>query len=68
MNEDVAFHSHIAKCSHNMVLKPLIPLIDTAVLMIANITRQELLFATNETHTNSLNVFWTEIPWGLGPP
>ena len=27
-----------------------IPLIDTAVLMIANITRQELLFATNETH------------------
>lgn len=50
MNEDMAFHSHIAKCSHNMVLKPLIPLIDTAVLMIANITRQELLFATNETH------------------
>ena len=55
MNEDMAFHSHIAKCSHNMVLKPLIPLIETAVLMIANITRQELLSATNETHDQIVN-------------
>lgn len=55
MNEDMAFHSHIAKCSHNMVLKPLIPLIETAVLTIANITRQELLSATNETHDQIVN-------------
>lgn len=55
MNEDMAFHSHIVKCSHNMVLKPLIPLIETAVLMIANITRQELLSATNETHDQIVN-------------
>ena len=39
LNEDVIFHSYIAKCSHNMVVEPLI-----------NITRKELLEATIETH------------------
>ena len=50
MNEDVIFHSYIAKCSHNMVVEPLIPIIDAAVILIANITRKELLEATIETH------------------
>lgn len=50
LNDDVIFHSYIAKCSHNMVVEPLIPIIDAAVILIANITRKELLEATIETH------------------
>ena len=55
LNEDVIFHSHIAKCSHNMVVKPLMPIIDAAVILIANITRKELLEATIETHDQVVN-------------
>ena len=55
LNEDVIFHSHIAKCSHNMVVKPLMPIIDAAVILIANITRKELLEATIVTHDQVVN-------------
>lgn len=50
LSEDVKFHSYIAKCSHNMVVEPLVPIIDAAVVYIANITRKALLEATIETH------------------
>ena len=50
LREDMNFHAQIAKCSHNMVVEPLVPLIDTAVISIANITREILLTATIETH------------------
>ncbi|MCQ2447781.1 MAG: FadR family transcriptional regulator [Oscillibacter sp.] len=52
---DVAFHSHIAKCSHNMVVEPLVPIIDAAVVLIANITRKALLKDTIETHEQIVN-------------
>nr|WP_312635525.1 FadR/GntR family transcriptional regulator [Oscillibacter sp.] len=55
LNEDVIFHSYIAKCSHNMVVAPLMPIIDAAVVLIANITRKELLEATIETHEQVVN-------------
>ncbi len=55
LNEDVLFHSQIAKCSHNMVVAPLMPIIDAAVILIANITRKELLEATIETHDQVVN-------------
>ena len=38
--EDMRFHWFLAKCSHNMVVEPLMPIIDAAVISIANITRR----------------------------
>ena len=48
--EDMRFHWYLAKCSHNMVVEPLMPIIDAAVISIANITRKELLTMTIDTH------------------
>ena len=53
--EDMRFHWYLAKCSHNMVVEPLMPIIDAAVISIANITRKELLNATVDTHLEILN-------------
>lgn len=55
LNEDMVFHSHIATCSHNMVIQQLVPIIDAAVISIANITRKVLLEATIETHEQIMN-------------
>ena len=55
LNEDMRFHWYLAKCSHNMVVEPLMPIIDAAVVSIANITRKELLTATIDTHQEILN-------------
>lgn len=55
LNADVAFHSFIAVCAHNMVVEQLIPIIDTAVIMFSNITHEKLLIPTIETHANILN-------------
>ena len=38
-----------------MVVEPLMPIIDAAVVSIANITRKELLTATVDTHQEILN-------------
>ncbi len=54
--EDMRFHWYLAKCSHNMVVEPLMPIIDAAVISIANITRKELLTMTIDTHKGR---FWT---------
>ena len=53
--EDMRFHSYLAMCSHNMVVEPLMPIIDAAVISIANITRKELLSMTIDTHLEILN-------------
>ena len=53
--EDMRFHWYLAKCSHNMVVEPLMPIIDAAVVSIANITRKELLTATVDTHQEILS-------------
>ena len=52
--EDMRFHWYLGKCSHNMVIESLMPIIDTAVISIANITRKELLNATIDTHQEIL--------------
>lgn len=54
LNADIMFHACIAKCSHNMVVEQLIPIIDTAVMMFSNITHEKLLLPTIETHTDIL--------------
>ena len=53
--EDMRFHWYLAKCSHNLVVEPLMPIIDAAVISIANITRKELLTATINTHQEILD-------------
>lgn len=64
LNEDMAFHAHIAACSHNMVLEPLIPIIDAAVISIANITRKALLKMTIETHDQIVRSILEQDPQG----
>lgn len=62
LSEDMNFHYYIAKCSHNMVVEPLMPIIDLAVISIANITRRELLNATIDTHREILNGILNQDP------
>lgn len=50
IDEDIAFHSCVAECSGNVVVKQLIPIIDTAVLMFVNVTHQRLTQETVRTH------------------
>lgn len=47
---DIAFHSAIATASHNIVIKELIPLIDTAVMTFVNVTHKKLFDETIITH------------------
>lgn len=62
--EDMALHAHIVVCSHNMVVKTLMPIIDAAVISIANITRQALLQATIDTHGRIVNAILARDPMG----
>ena len=50
IDEDIAFHTCIAECSGNIVVKQLIPIIDTAVLMFVNVTHRRLTKETIQTH------------------
>ena len=47
---DIAFHTAIAKASKNVVIKELIPIIDTAVMMFVNVTHKKLTDETITTH------------------
>lgn len=50
IEDDIAFHTHIAVCSKNQVVEQLIPIIDTAVMMFVNVTHKKLLEETILTH------------------
>ena len=50
IQKDVEFHSYIAKISGNMVVERLIPVINTSVVVFANITYRRLMNETIETH------------------
>ncbi len=50
IEDDIAFHTCIARCSKNKVVEQLIPIIDTAVLMFVNITHKKLTEETIMTH------------------
>lgn len=47
---DIAFHSLLAKCSKNVVMEQLIPIIDTAVMLFVNVTHKTLVEETIKTH------------------
>lgn len=48
--EDIKFHTCIAKCSKNAVVENLIPIIHSAVSVFANITHRKLKEETIRTH------------------
>jgi DNA-binding FadR family transcriptional regulator len=50
IEDDIAFHTCVAECSKNVVMKQLIPIIDTAVLMFVNVTHRKLTKETIMTH------------------
>lgn len=52
---DIEFHSFVAKCSKNLVVEQLIPIIDTAVLVFVNVTHKTLIQETLQTHRAIVN-------------
>lgn len=50
VQEDIAFHTCVAKCSQNKVVEQLIPIIDTAVMVFVNVTHKMLKEETLTTH------------------
>lgn len=50
MLEDVKFHEAIARCTDNIVIEKLIPIINTSVAVFANITARQLREETITTH------------------
>lgn len=50
IQDDIDFHTYIARCSKNKVVEQLISIIETAVLMFVNITHRQLVKETVTTH------------------
>ena len=50
IQDDIDFHTYIAKCSKNKVIEQLISIIETAVLMFVNVTHRKLMQETIVTH------------------
>lgn len=50
IREDIEFHTFVAKCSKNLVVEQLVPIIDTAVLLFVNVTHKTLRTETIKTH------------------
>ncbi|MGN1318626.1 MAG: FadR/GntR family transcriptional regulator [Lachnospirales bacterium] len=50
MSEDVKFHELIARCTGNLIIEKLIPIINTSVAVFANITARQLAEETISTH------------------
>lgn len=64
IEDDVAFHSAVAKCSGNMVVEQLIPIIDTAVMMFVNVTHKTLSKETIMTHRAVVDAIAEKDPVG----
>lgn len=50
VQDDIEFHTCVAKCSKNRVIGQLIPIIDTAVMVFVNVTHKLLKEETIATH------------------
>ncbi|WP_099203655.1 FadR/GntR family transcriptional regulator [Miniphocaeibacter massiliensis] len=55
VEEDIKFHTYVAKASKNMVVEQLIPIIDTAVMIFVNVTHKKLIKETIMTHRAVVN-------------
>ena len=62
--KDIEFHSYLAKLSGNMVVERLIPVINTSVVIFANITYRTLMQETLETHRAIVNSIEHKDPVG----
>ena len=62
--KDIEFHSYLAKLSGNMVVERLIPVINTSVVIFANITYRSLMQETLETHRAIVNSIEHKDPVG----
>ena len=62
--KDIEFHSYLAKLSGNMVVERLIPVINTSVVIFANITYRSLMQETLETHRAVVNAIECKDPVG----
>lgn len=64
LEQDVEFHTHIARCSKNRVVETLIPLIQTGVATFGNLTYRQLQKETIETHRGITNAILQGDPVG----
>ena len=64
IQKDIEFHSYLAKLSGNMVVESLIPVINTSVVIFANITYRTLMQETLETHRAIVNSIEHKDPVG----
>lgn len=62
--KDIEFHTAIAECSKNRVVETLIPIINTAVMTFANLTRRTLMQETIQTHRAIVNSIIDHDPVG----
>ena len=61
---DIEFHSYIAKCSCNMVVQTLIPIIQSAISTFCNVTERKLMHETIVTHRSIANSIFYKDPVG----
>ena len=64
IEEDIAFHTGVARCSGNKVVEQLVPLIDTAVMMFVNVTHRRLTEETIMTHRAVTDAIEEKDPMG----
>lgn len=64
IQDDIDFHTWIARCSKNRVVEQLISIIETAVLMFVNVTHKQLIQETITTHRAIVNAIAERDPIG----
>ena len=62
--KDIEFHSYIARCSANMVVQALLPIIQSAVLTFCNVTERKLMAETIATHRSIAQSIYYHDPVG----
>lgn len=62
--KDIELHTCMARCSKNRVVEMLIPIIDTAVMTFANVTRYTLRQETIDTHRAIVDAIADHDPMG----
>ncbi|MBR2527428.1 MAG: FadR family transcriptional regulator [Blautia sp.] len=62
--KDIAFHTSIARCSGNMVVQTLVPIIQSAVVTFCNVTERKLMNETIYTHKAIAKAIYYRDPIG----
>lgn len=64
VQDDIEFHTCVARCSKNRVVGQLIPIIDTAVMVFVNVTHKMLKEETISTHRAVVDAIMERDPIG----